>query len=528
MGKQFRNHLAFILVILMILAVFLGFSYQKSGMFIDEIYTYGLSNGYYTPFLIDVEKGNVIDTVLTRNDFYEYVAVGEQERFAFESVYYNQTIDVHPPLYYYLIHGVSSLFPGVFSKWIGLSLNLLLFAVTLLFLYLIPLRLKHDRTVAVMTVILYGLSTMGMSTALMIRMYILLTLLTVALVYLIICYAQTSRPVYAVASGLCIFLGFLTNYYFSLYAFFLCACLDLWFLIRKEYRNFLVFSASALSGVAAFLLYWPSFFVHMSRDALVSGTNAVSNLMQISASLASLFRYTAAVVKDALVPVLAGILAVSFLLVALRKNPGLRKKIRISPMLIIIVAPAFLTLFLVAAICPVFAERYVYNIVPVFVLFVAFVLDLIGQCAEKTVTARNKRLAIWATLAASLVMLVFNKPNYLYDMHGIYNSQLAEHEDPICIFFDNNYVSPLSENLIQLMYFDEVFVTNSSGEALHSYLEEKGHPEEVIVFVDTSEFWSSGFDADEVLTEFISATEYDSYTHLYTMGLASAYVVSAE
>lgn len=528
MGKLLKRHMAFVLVLMLILAVFLGFSFRKSGMFIDEIYTYGLSNSYYSPFLIRIENPNIIDTVFTRADFYEYVAVGEQERFAFDSVYYNQTMDVHPPLYYFLIHGLSSLHPGAFSKWTGLCLNALLFAVTLFLLYMIPLRLKQGRTIAVITVILYGLSTMGMSTALMIRMYILLTLFTVALIYLVICYWETSRPLYAVASGFCIFLGFLTNYYFSLYAFFLCAFLDIWFLLRKKYKNFLVFSAAALSGVAGFLLCWPSFFVHMTRDHLVSGTNAVSNLSQMFASLDSLFYYVKVIVKGVLPSVLTVIFLTGVLFGFLHQKAELWKKIRISPLAGIIVVPAFLTLLLVAAICPVFADRYVYNIAPVFVLLIAFILDLLVQSGGNAVSVRSKRMAVLIPLVVSLLVMSVNEPDYLYEEHNGYKYQLAEHEDSFCVFFQENYVAPITQSLIQLMYFDEVFVTNRSGETLQAYLAEKGNPEEVVVFVDTSEFWSSGFDADQMLSDMIAATDYNSYTHLYTIGLASAYVVSVD
>ncbi|MFR6590175.1 MAG: hypothetical protein ACLURV_08710 [Gallintestinimicrobium sp.] len=38
-----------------------------------------------------------------------------------------QTYDVHPPFYYLPLHTVCSLFPGRFSKWSGIGLNIVLF-----------------------------------------------------------------------------------------------------------------------------------------------------------------------------------------------------------------------------------------------------------------------------------------------------------------------------------------------------------------------------------------------------------------
>lgn len=41
-----------------------------------------------------------------------------------------QTYDVHPPFYYLLLHTVCSLFPGRFSKWSGIGLNIVLFVLS--------------------------------------------------------------------------------------------------------------------------------------------------------------------------------------------------------------------------------------------------------------------------------------------------------------------------------------------------------------------------------------------------------------
>ena len=128
--------------------------------------------------------GSLEDAVLTRQDLLDYVTVDDGERLDFGSVYYNQVRDVHPPLYYWLFHLVSALTPHVFSKWTGLGLDLVLYLLTLLALYRLVLRSFDSRPAAVAAVLLYGLSGLGLSTMLMIRMYVLMTLLTVLLALL--------------------------------------------------------------------------------------------------------------------------------------------------------------------------------------------------------------------------------------------------------------------------------------------------------------------------------------------------------
>ena len=187
-----RRYGALLLVLLTVVGVCLLFSYRKSGMFIDEIYTYGLSNSHYAPYLSDVAGGSLRDQVLTRQELLDYVTVGD-EGVDLGSVYYNQVRDVHPPLYYWLFHLASALTPHVFSKWTGLVLDGLIYLCACLLLWRLVRTLYGSRYNAAATVALYGLSTIGLSTMVMIRMYVLMTALTVLLALLVAELAKKPR-----------------------------------------------------------------------------------------------------------------------------------------------------------------------------------------------------------------------------------------------------------------------------------------------------------------------------------------------
>ena len=75
--KACGKYLALVLVLLLVCAVCLLFSSRKSGMFIDEIYTYALSNSDHAPFLIDLKNGEMVGTVFTREEFLDYVKDGD-------------------------------------------------------------------------------------------------------------------------------------------------------------------------------------------------------------------------------------------------------------------------------------------------------------------------------------------------------------------------------------------------------------------------------------------------------------------
>ena len=145
-----KEHTLFLCVLGIIIILNLIWCVKKSDMFIDEIYTYGLSNSYYTPFIKDAtENGTLINARLTREDFMNYLTVNKGEQFSFASVYYNQTQDAHPPLYYMFLHLISSFFPGSYSKWLGLSLNIVFYLITNLLLYQVArMILRSEKSAA--------------------------------------------------------------------------------------------------------------------------------------------------------------------------------------------------------------------------------------------------------------------------------------------------------------------------------------------------------------------------------------------
>ena len=160
-----------ILAILLLVIVVTGIWYgnKKDGLILDEVYTYGFANSNYLAYLERGDEGytqesfmleygagnNVIDLVknlwkdmgilidakfelkatpiyqayldmkqaqidnqktswLSGQYFADYLAVEEGTGFNYGSVYMNQRADVHPPLYYILLHTVSSFLKGYF------------------------------------------------------------------------------------------------------------------------------------------------------------------------------------------------------------------------------------------------------------------------------------------------------------------------------------------------------------------------------------------------------------------------------
>ena len=86
MKTWIKKYFALILALILVSAVCFLFAGRKEGMFIDEIYSFGLSNSYYAPYVTDLPGGDLIDKVMTRPELIDYLSVGDDDRFAAGSV----------------------------------------------------------------------------------------------------------------------------------------------------------------------------------------------------------------------------------------------------------------------------------------------------------------------------------------------------------------------------------------------------------------------------------------------------------
>ncbi len=277
--RQHRIDLLFCVITLLQLGLLLYYGNEKAYFFGDEIYTYGLSNSVGTPFLTPDS-----DVWRTSQDYKDYVMVGSDERFRYDSVFANQAADVHPPLYYCFIHMGCSFFPDTFSKWYGIIPSMVFFVLTNCLLFYVSKRLFGNTLKSALPVFIWGFSALGISMGLLIRMYMMqifcIVLYTVVLFRLFM--DKRKRDYFYVAVTVC--LGFLTHYHFVIYAFLISAVFSLWLLYRKQFRDFLLFALSAGGGIAAGVLVFPAVFSHIEstthgREAAKNATN-LQHLME--------------------------------------------------------------------------------------------------------------------------------------------------------------------------------------------------------------------------------------------------------
>lgn len=294
-GKKTKYIVCFIVLWLLQMAAAFWFCAQKQGFHEDEFYTYystARTNGFY------VEDGKWMERDEYRNEF----VVLPEERFRYGLVKQVQSWDVHPPMYYWVFHTAASLVPGVFSKWTGLSVNLLFHGINLMLLaYLSYLAAGRRAAIPLLVMFVYGFSPAAMSGVVFIRMYEMLTafVLLSAILHVRTVVredgygggghgnpADTGGGIRLPAGTLLAmaavtYVGFLTQYYYFIFLFFLATAFCVW-LLRRDRNIWNCLRYGLFQGLAFVLAYltYPAFPGQMFKGQ--RGAQATENFFDLS------------------------------------------------------------------------------------------------------------------------------------------------------------------------------------------------------------------------------------------------------
>lgn len=263
-----RKHLMFSIVLALQLCLLFWAGSKKFSFFIDELWSYNLANAYFSPLLGDIPS--FYERWISQEELISLVTVNPDHRFAFDSVFYNQEQDVHPPFYYCILHFLCSLFPTYFNKWIGLGINIVSFALTQVVLYTMADRMFKNKHISILVVVLYGFSLGAVNTAMTIRMYMLLTLFVTLCFFVNVLILdalvknESSRrmarlivllsPIY--------FLGFLTQYLFVVPAFFISLILLIIIIGTSRLKLALIYVVATMSPLLLSVMTFPAAITH--------------------------------------------------------------------------------------------------------------------------------------------------------------------------------------------------------------------------------------------------------------------------
>lgn len=425
---------------------------KKQGFYCDEMYSYHfVCQTGYPSVNGDKDGETYLNTWHTPEHFMDYLTITPEEAFDFAGVCKTIGEDVHPPVYYLLLEIVCSiagfLLPGAFTKWCGIGLNMLFFALTILALFFMGRKIYRSDFWAALTCILHGISAGAVTTVMFLRMYMIFTFTCVLFSWVNFEFFKQLWEGEKKKRGLLFLklfavtvLGILNHYYFFLFAFFTCLLLWGCILLKKKFVFAFQYAAVMGTGIGFSYLLWP----YMREDIFSGyrGVEAFDNLADGSGYAESI-RMFCRLMQGELMGIgafaAAVLLLTGLILIAVsafwkteitidkegihwklkRREPKSTNtfSVRMEDLYLFQIAlAAGLYLALVAKIAPYREDRYILNIYPMVMLTLVWITKLIFQ--RNLNRAHGKWIAAIVLCCVVLTGNVYPGVNYLYKESG--------------------------------------------------------------------------------------------------------------
>lgn len=256
------------------------FGCEKKGMHFDELFSYFNTNNSVGRQVYD-------RTYLEREDITKDFYVEDGEEFNYSYVVTLQGYDVHPPVYYLILHTICSFTKGVFSYWQGLFANILFLSVAIVFIFLSLYEITGNSVVSFVISMFVGINTGNISNGMFIRMYALLTMWIAINIYLHIRMSKAEDLSklswkYIILNGALAYVGFLTHYFYLVFLFLIEA--SFWipklFKIKQYYKTIIKYALSILIFGLLGVLSFPQCLGHVNSG--YRGVEVKSNMFDLS------------------------------------------------------------------------------------------------------------------------------------------------------------------------------------------------------------------------------------------------------
>ena len=474
------------------LAVSVFFGFKKQGFYIDEYYIYCHANGTQTGMDINAGEWNDTDRY-----FGQLVSEGE-ENFDFRQTYETERNGTHPPLYYYLVHFVSSIFSGVFSKWIGLSINIAILLPIMILVNKIAWKLSAgNELVTLSSMFLFGLSTATISMTMLIRMYLLLALWTLLYAYIHIADLERDRlsvPRFLLPVFLCGFFGFLTQYFFLIIMFFISFVYAFYLLVScRRVKDVLIYGTTAVVSLICTYFPWSISYFHIFKGPRGKGAfSQARNLSDCVRRLGVHLGYMNKMMFGGLLPLFVVLLIVGTVLIVrrcieIKRSSGtpVLNKLSIPTRGFIMIALAsifnFIVLSQVSLMDGIACFRHSYTSYSLFMILLPVGLyRLAGSFGKKS--EKNAYTVMIAAVSLILILgFVQKRVLFLYENEREAMTFARQHPDEKVMMIehdDGNYDSMMQQII---MYPRVYFAIDSAPETIKN--DEIANADELLVYM---------------------------------------------
>ena len=349
-------------------------------------------------------------------------------------------------------------------------------------------------------ILLYGASIGAISTVMFQRMYMMLTCFAVWYLYYSLKFYKTERFTKkdAIFYGLIILGGFLTQYYFCVYAVGVFLFLSLFLWKERQFKKwgqlFFIHASAAIIGILLFPTAIEDIF--FSYRGLGGSQDKEKSFIEMI-----IYFFTALGKAFSLPVILFGLLCLGLLVLFIRSKHKKESLIFWGPIFLFVIVIAKISPFLGDA----YTSRYIMMVFPLFVLGVVYFLQEISWKHTFTVF----------TIGVIIITgygLITQKPTYLYQDYEKALELAEDNSDKYILYVYDNYFTHLNA-LPEFTIYEKHLIINHT---IYDFSKLKSNKEleaqeEIILCIKN---WVN---QEDILTKVLDNTDFTTYNKLLTL-----------
>ena len=453
-----KNNILIVVIYLLFCVLLFVCISEKQDFFIDEMFTYSLSNTEHQSLTVSDNK-----YYLSHDVYSAATEVNNSHRFDYSMVWNNQKNDVHPPLYYFFVHTISSFFPNTFSIWYAGMVNILFALLSLLSLRKLALELTQSEVFKNIVSLGFIFSSCILSMATFFRMYFMALFWIVTQSYLVI---RTIDRDLERKDCIYIFmvtvLGALTHYYCVLYTILLSATLFIYFQHQNRKKEAKQYAVTVVASAIVSIAIFPPMLHHIFGS--YRARESVENVFFFSGTIERLKTFWRIINVQLLGGLLLVVILATIIIIAFSLMNKKRMDLDSYNKIIILLIPSILYFIGIAKSAIFITDRY---IAPVFGLFYVCTFALVYIFLSKHLSHRQV-FCIMLILCLSVDIVGYRtcKWEYLYkdNVPLLSAEKKLKNTDLICVY---NVEWELSALYMEANNFNRIaFTKECDGESI--------------------------------------------------------------
>ena len=500
-NKEKIKKILIIILIAIMSGIIFFYQTQKIGLHEDEGYTLCSSVNPDNGVMDAYDKGETDPVWRTSEYVKQALTLTTNNILNFKALYMNQAYDNHPPVFYTLVHFTTLFFGGNFSLYSAFIVNILAFILSCLVLIKI-LKILNKENLTIPVLILYGLSMGTISMVIFQRMYMVLTLFILTYFYLSLKLYKNDFVMdkkITIQLGITTVLGFLTQYFFAIYAFFIFAIM-LIEMIRTKKDKKIIFKyivSHIIYATVGILLFVPCI------KHLLFSDRGLTNL-ENSGYLAHVFDYLKHLAYAFSINNSNTLLMVAILILFAIATITLCVKSKEKFVVLITIVPSIFYYFIAVRMTSFQELRYIMPVIPFVVLTFFFILN-------KFITFKYNYI-LFTVISLALVIngIIFSKPLFLYENYKNILNIAEENKDKSFVYVYDNFFNHM-QNVQEMMIYNRTLIVNVNNDKLHCIIDDDSLNSEDSYILSIKSY----MDNDAILNRIKEETDFKNISLIY-------------